>query len=91
MKNIPEAGKVFVVKKPFSTLAEVSYETGDTLELIELTGMAPFGFQSKLCNWIVRCKHFCPPQKETVWSGIYFMIESGILVEEPDVTGYRGI
>jgi len=88
MKNVPESGKVFIIKKPFSTLAGVSYEVGDVLKLVEPTGMSPFGFQSKICNWIVECKHFSPPQKETVWSGIYLMIEKG-RIEEPE-KGYRG-
>lgn len=89
MHNIPEPGKIYEVVKPFRTMAGVDYKVGDHLELIEPTGRNPFGFQSKLCNWVVKCKHFSPPDDQTVWSGIYIMIENGT-IRALDRRGYRG-
>lgn len=66
-------------KKWHDKARELSYQEGDILELVEPTGQAPFGYQSHLCNWTVKCKHFSPPQKESVWSAIWSMVDDGTL------------
>jgi hypothetical protein len=82
MTRIPQSGDVFVVQRPFSTLAGAAYEPGDKLMLVEPTGDAPFKFESRVTNWRVKCKHFEPPQPESVWSGIWNMIEEGTIAWE---------
>lgn len=82
MKNVPEAGKTFVVVESFSTMAGVSYEPGDTLELIEPTGQNPFGFRTHLPVWIVKCKHFSPPDQRSIWTSIWYMAERGMIKEK---------
>lgn len=77
--NIPEAGKVYEVVKPFVTLAGVTYKVGDRLELVEPTDRNPFKTKSKLCNWVVKCKYWSPEDDSSVWSNIWFMVEAGII------------
>lgn len=84
MRNVPEAGKVFVIKRPFRTVAGVSYERGDTLELIEPTGQDPFGYGRGMPAWVVKCKHFSPPDKRSIWTGIWLMADEGIIEERQD-------
>jgi len=57
----------------------IVYEEGDIIELIEPTGQAPFGYQSCLCNWIVKCKAFSPPQPQSIWSCIWLCVDYGYL------------
>lgn len=90
MKNVPEAGKVFEVVRPFSTVAGVSYQVGDRLELIEPTGQNPFGWETHLPAWVVKCKHFSPPDNRSIWTAIWFMAERGDIREVPSIEGaYR--
>lgn len=74
---------MYVVLVPFSTLAGdvgyASYQSGDKLVLIEPTDDAPFKFQSRISNWLVKCKNFEPPAPEAVWSGVWRMIEKGTI------------
>ncbi len=80
--KLPKPGSILLVVQPFHTLAGVSYEKGDRLELIEPTGQAPFGFESNLGNWIVKCRYFTPPDPHSIWSGIWLMLEAGLVVIE---------
>lgn len=77
MKNFPKSSKIYEIMVSFSTLAGVSYEIGDMLILIEPTTEAPFGRGSNLCNWVVKCKHFSPPDPHSIWSNIWMAIEDG--------------
>lgn len=81
MKNVPEAGKIFEVVRPFNTIAGVSYQAGDTLELIEPTGQNPFGVKTYLPAWVVKCKFYSPPDKRTIWTSIWYMAERGDIRE----------
>jgi hypothetical protein len=87
--NIPQSGDVYEVIRAFSTLAGVSYDLGDHMELIEPTGQSPYGHQSKICNWVVKCKYWTPPQPQTVWSMIWYLIDQGF-IRKIEKTGYRG-
>ncbi len=60
-------------------LSGVAYGAGDILELIEPTGQMPFGHRSRICNWAVKCKAFRPPMPQSIWSGIWLMVEDGYL------------
>ena len=72
---IPKSGDILVVKIPFATAAGVEYEYGDRLELIEPTGQSPFGHNSAISNWVVKCKHFSPPAPQSVWASIWGLLE----------------
>jgi len=80
--GIPKSGDVLVVKRAFHTLAGVQYDVGDKLILMEPTMQAPWGITSRLCNWLVKCKHWQPPQPQAVWSNIWVCLEEGTLVIE---------
>ncbi len=85
MLGIPDqshlkSGDIYKVIKPFSTLAAVEYEIGDTLKLIEPTGQTPFKLIADGdVNWFVKCKHFSPPIAESVWSCIQHSINIGLI------------
>jgi len=89
MGHVPRAGDVYVVLKPFSTLAGTAanprdYVLGGTLTLVGITDDAPFKSKSRISNWLVRCKYYEPPAPEAVWSGIWSMIEAGWLKWEKE-------
>lgn len=75
----PAPGDRYMVTTPFMTYSGKWYTPGDIFELVEETVEAPFGHKSKISNWYVRCPHFAPPEPESVWSGIWAMIEAGVL------------
>lgn len=77
--HIPQPGDIYRFTIPTDTLAGVSYDIGDRLELIEQTEQDPYGRKGKLCNWIVKCKHFTPPAEETTWSMIWYLIEHELI------------
>ena len=77
MRPIP--GSVYEVVRPFATRSGKSYELGMHLELYEETADKPFGFESRISNWIVKCPFFEPPAPEAVWSSIWMLIEQGYL------------
>lgn len=79
-----KSGDILVVKHPILTLADKVYNVGDELQLIEPTGMAPFGFKSNLCNWVVKCPYFSPPDDRSVWGGIWMLVERGWLEVKDD-------
>ena len=85
MRNLPEPGKVFEITQSFYTTAGVLYEKGDTLELIKSTEESPFGFESHFCNWVVKCKHWSPPDPHSIWSSIWYMIGRGLIQEKENV------
>jgi hypothetical protein len=72
------------ISEIFIADSEEGYVAGDKLILHEPTGLDPFGFQSQISNWIIECKYFKPPQDESVWSGIWLMIERKLIVWEND-------
>ncbi len=89
MSHIPKPGDVYIVAIEAETQGTMKddlepYNAGDRLILLEPTGLAPFGHQSSICNWLVECKHFKPPQDEAVWSNIWHMIEIGAIAWEGD-------
>jgi hypothetical protein len=61
------------------TLAGVNYDVGDILELLEPTELTPHDAFMPPHNWLVKCKHWEPPQPESVWSNIYWMVVRGVL------------
>ena len=79
MRPIP--GSVYRVAKPFLSAGTwKSYDPGMLLELFEETqDPAPLGEKSKICNWIVKCPFFSPPQPESIWATIWILVESGYL------------
>jgi hypothetical protein len=75
----PVPGSVYEVVRPFATQAGKSYEVGMQLELFEETDQKPFGHESRISNWIVKCPFFKPPDPEAIWSSIWMLIEQGYL------------
>lgn len=75
----PVPGSVYEVVRPFATRAGKSYEPGMQLELYEETADKPFGFESRISNWIVRCPFFAPPDPQSIWSSIWVLIEEGYI------------
>lgn len=75
---IPQPGDVLVVKVPIHTLADLSYEVGDELVLVERTEAAPFGLKCSLGNWLVRDKHFV-----SIWSNVEWAMIEGLLKAKP--------
>lgn len=75
----PVPGSVYEVVRPFTTRAGKTYEVGMQLELHDETSERPFGFASRISNWIVTCPFFAPPAPEAVWSSIWILIEEGTL------------
>jgi hypothetical protein len=58
------------------------YYPGETLTLLEKTGLDPFGQGASLKtehNWLVKCRYFSPPDQESVWATIYQMFERGLI------------
>lgn len=55
------------------------FNPGDIFTLIEPTGMAPHGYKSPICNWLVDA-----PNGVTVWSSIWLLIEYGHLERIPN-------
>lgn len=76
---LPHPDDLYEIQKEFSTLASVTYLPGMRLKLVELTEDSPFGFTSRIGNWRVECPFFAPPQPESVWSLIWYLIESGYI------------
>lgn len=74
---LPKPGDELILTQPIWTLAKHTYKHGDKFFLVEPTGVSPHGYQSGLCNWIVRCKY-----TESVWSSIWHMIDTRVLVPE---------
>ena len=77
-----KSGDRLEVVKPFITLANVVYVKGDILELIEPTGLDPWGNGGAFTvpyAWVVKCKAWAPPRSESVWYGIYQCIEEGLI------------
>lgn len=85
MRPIP--GSIYEVARPFTTQAGKSYEIGMRLELCDETDQKPFGHESRISNWIVKCPYFSPPAPEAIWSSIWILIEKGYLKH----AGYAGI
>ena len=75
----PVPGSVYEVVRPFTMRSGKSYEPGMHLELYEETADKPFGYESRISNWIVKCPFFGPPAPEAVWSSIWMLIEQGYL------------
>jgi hypothetical protein len=75
----PVPGNVYEVIRPFTTRAGKAYELGMQLELYEETAQKPFGFESRISNWIVKCPFFGPPASEAIWSSIWMLIEMNYL------------
>lgn len=78
--RIPKPGDVLVFRRDTLTAGGNWYEKGDEMTLIEPTADAPFGYESALCNWRVRCKFHEPPAPESVWSSIWMGLEDGTWV-----------
>lgn len=74
---LPKPGDVLVLTRPMETLGKKVYAPGDKFVLVKPTGVSPHGYQSGLCNWIVRCKYM-----ESTWSSIWHSIDSRVLVPE---------
>ena len=84
MNRTPQPGDVYVVCKPFETLGTFNagldgYEPGDTLTIFEPTGCNPFDQKEVHTHWVVKCKHFKPPQEESVWAWIPGFIREGFI------------
>ena len=75
----PVPGSVNEVVRQFTAQSGKTYEAGMHLELYEETTEKPFGFESRISNWIVKCPFFAPPAPESIWSSIWFLIEQGHL------------
>jgi len=58
------------------------YLPGDTLALLERTGLDPFKQGAEMkneSNWLVKCKRYSPPAPEAVWATIESMFERGLI------------
>jgi hypothetical protein len=77
MRPIP--GSLYEVVRPFTMRSGKSYELGMQLELYEETDQKPFGFESRISNWIVKCPFFSPPDPQSIWSSIWALIEQGYI------------
>lgn len=75
----PVPGSIYEVARPFITRAGKSYELGMQLELWEETDQQPFGFESRISTWVVKCPYFSPPDPQAIWSSIWMLIEQGYL------------
>lgn len=76
-RRLPHVGDIYRFTVHCNTLANVSYQPGDTLEIIGRTVDAPHGLTSSLGNLRVKCKYFT-----SVWTNIEMAIAEGILVLE---------
>ena len=56
----PVPGSVYEVVRQFTVQSGKTYEPGMHLELYEETTEKPFGFESRISNWIVKCPFFAP-------------------------------
>lgn len=77
-----EAGDVFEFVVSVRGGSGTIYAPGDTLTLLEATGLDPFGQGESLKtehNWLVKCKRYSPPKKEAVWASIEHMFERGLI------------
>lgn len=70
--HVPQPNDIYEVVRPFTTAGSLSYAVGDRLLLLSQTDEVPHGFESKICNWRVRCKHH-----DSVWSAVWYMVEEG--------------
>lgn len=75
----PVPGSVYEVVRLFYTRSGLFYMPGMHLELLEETSEKPFGAESRISNWIVKCPFFAPPAPESIWSSIWMLIEEGYL------------
>lgn len=87
MRPIP--GSVYEVVRPFTMRSGKTYEIGMQLELCEETDQAPFGYESRISNWVVKCPFFSPPAPQSIWSSIWVLIEQGYLKYAGTVGIYR--
>ena len=77
-----EAGDVFEFMMSVRCGSGKVYLPGETLTLLEKTGLDPFeqGAQLKTeHNWLVKCKYYSPPDQESVWATIEHMFERGLI------------
>jgi hypothetical protein len=72
--RLPQVGDVYKFEYPIWTLAQVTYDVGDTLEIVARTTAAPHHRTSSLGNLTVRCKYMT-----SVWTNIELMIANGWL------------
>ena len=85
----PVPGSVYEVVRPFEMLSGKQYEVGMQLELYDETNEKPFGHESRISNWVVKCPYFSPPDPQSVWSSIWALIENGYLKHVGNVGIYR--
>ena len=81
-KETFEPGDVFEFILSVRGGSGVVYLPGDTLTLIEATGLDPFRQGAELNtehNWMVKCKRFSPPEDESIWATIEHMFERGLI------------
>lgn len=78
MDFLPKPGDKLEVQVPFLVPGHRSYLAGDVLELIEPTAMAPHGYKSRICNWLVKCKNH---PKGSVWSTIWYLLDTGMVTK----------
>ena len=67
-------GDIYEFTREYATLAGVSYDAGDQLEIVDRTTQAPHRRASSQ-NFVVKCKHFT-----SVWSNIPWAISEGKLI-----------
>lgn len=80
--HIPQPGDVYVIRQHLNAMSGASYKAGDKLTLIRTTDDAPFEYHSRISNWVVKCDNFDDPDKESVWSSIWDLIENGLITLE---------
>jgi hypothetical protein len=85
----PVPGSIYEVVEPFTMRSGKAYEVGMRLELYEETDQKPFGYESRISNWIVKCPYFSPPDPRSVWSSIWMLIEQGHIKYVGSVGIYR--
>jgi len=73
--HIPQPGDIYMFTTAMRTAGQFDYDKGDLLTLVRLTEETPFGYKSKIGNWVVKCK-----EKTSVWSSIWYLIEQGNIV-----------
>lgn len=79
MTNIPKPGDTLVYTRTVFTVADKVYSRGDKLKILSVINESPHGFKSKICNFLVSCKHH---PNGSVWSSIWFALDQGWLVKE---------
>lgn len=77
----PQSGDVYDFIVPVKAGSGKIYQIGNYLTLLEPTGLDPFGQGEKVGdqNWLVACKYFKPPDKESVWATIEHMLDRGLI------------